>query len=102
MTGSATLTQYVAVKRGQEGYAKQLFHKAYICEMAAAWELDPNKENEPARAILYCSAAWMAADAGDYSVAFDLATEGLKGEVSEQFRFELNEVLEHARLRFIP
>jgi|GEM_PF-5245142 len=91
-----------AQRIGQEGYAKLLFHQAYICEMAAAWELEPNQKNEPSRAILYCSAAWMAADAGDYRVAFDLATEGLRGEVSSQFRFELNEVLEHARLRFIP
>jgi len=91
-----------AQRIGQEGYAKLLFHKAYICETTAAQQLEARQENEPSRAILYRSAAWMAANAGDYRVAFDLATEGLRGEVSEQFRFELNEVLKHARLRFIP
>lgn len=89
-------TAMLEKRKGNDGYAQQLYHQAYTCEASAAQLLSPVGASEPTRGILYRSASWLAFNAGDYHMAQHLAATGLSGQPVPDIRVELQQALEAA------
>ena len=70
---------------------------AFWLERCAAQQVPLHPNNEPSRAILYRSAAWLAVRAERYADAIQCAEAGLAGVIHGDLRGELEEVLEEAR-----
>lgn len=93
----------LARREGRLTWAHAMFQAALKLEMKAAKKLK-DKNLEPTRSVLYCSAATLATDVGDFTLAQELAEEGLRDSgVSPEIAGELHDVLEKAKAgqRFI-
>jgi hypothetical protein len=75
------------------GY-RNMLEDAYILEKRAAQLLTDDYESEPTRSVLFRSAASMAIEAGAYSDAIDLLKTALNGNVYDEIKEEVFELLE--------
>lgn len=84
-------------RNSTRGNAEQM-HAGYL-RSAAAYETEAADlcTQEPARSVLYRSAATLALDAGEPAEAVRLAQCGLEGSPPEEIAVELREVLAKAR-----
>lgn len=78
--------------------SQRLFSEAFQLESEAANQLDPRKENEPTRTILFRSAASLAMQADMYEEAERHIYSGLIGFGPNGLRDELKDLLEQLSL----
>lgn len=77
---------------------RQLARQACELEEQAAVQLLPDPSDEPTRAILFCSAASLAWQAGDVAWCKRLCHDGLRGFPPPEYEADFNELLDKATL----
>lgn len=87
----------LARREGKLTWAHAMFQAALKLEVKAAKKLK-DRNLEPTRSVLYRSAATLATDVDDFTLAQELAEEGLRGSgIPPEIAEELNEVLRKAK-----
>lgn len=77
---------------------QELARQACELEEQAAIQLLPNASDEPTRAILFCSAASLAWQAGDIAWCKRLCHDGLRGFPPPEYEADFNELLDKVTL----
>lgn len=84
---------FSAYRKFKLSKARWLFESAMNFEAHAAQQLEPTKETEPTRSILFRSAASLALNAGMPYAQEQLVHEGLRGYPPREIKEELMDLI---------
>lgn len=91
------LAQLAMVARHSQDFkrAEQLARQAYEYEAQAAELIPLAESSEPTRSVLYRSAAWLAYQCKEFTVALKLIQKGLSGFPPPEIEQELKDLLKN-------
>lgn len=85
---------FIERRKGNKAKAREIFHKSFEFEKAAAKLLESDFDFEPTRSVLYRSAATLAIDCGEVEEAKKLIEAGLSSNAPSEISSELKELLD--------